>query len=155
MKIQKSAVPTASTSSLNWERSDKKNVHWAQERDNPHRLSQYPQQHQRYQTYLPEHGDEHASGPDDAPMSDGRTIGRIGCTKHPTRAESLRSGRTSNMVAPVGALDDAAIAQRGTCSFIEQMHGTKRMKSPWNIFASTYNSMELPGKIKSHTILQL
>ena len=106
MKIQKSAVPTASTSSLNWERSDKKNVHWAQERHDPHRLSQYPQQHQRYQTYLPEHGDEHASGPDDAPMNEGRTIGRIGCTKHPNRAESLRSGRTSSMVAPVGALDE-------------------------------------------------
>ena len=39
-------------------------------------------------------------------MNDGCTIGRIGCTKHPNRAESLRSGRTSNMVAPVEALDE-------------------------------------------------
>ena len=98
LQFQKSASSQKRPSALNWQRSNTKNVHWTRQREDKHRIAEYPLSNPQYQTYRHEHGDLTMTPDEEKQSITSCAVGHVGHTRYPKSQESYRSGRSANMV---------------------------------------------------------
>ena len=98
LQFQKSASSQKRPSALNWQRSNTKNVHWTRQREDKHRIAEYPLSNPQYQTYRHEHGDLTMTPDEEKQSITPCAVGHVGHTRYPKSQESYRSGRSANMV---------------------------------------------------------